>query len=325
MKAIQLRSPGGPEALVETVLDDPVPKPDEAVLEIEAAGVNFIDVYQRTGLYPVPLPAVLGCEGAGKVIAAGAKAGELEPGTRAAFAGPLGAYAERIALPAAKLIPVPDRISSEEAAAAMLQGMTAHYLVRGAYLVKHGDRCLVHAAAGGVGQLLVQFIKYFGGEVFAVTSTHEKALLAKEVGADTVIVSKDEDFESAVLDHTDGAGVNVVYDSVGKDTFEKSSRCLAPLGTLVSYGQSSGSVPPVDLALLSRASLFLTRPRLADYTATRDQLLHRANTVFELMLADRLRVRIDSRFPLSRVREAHKKLESRESAGKILLLPGGRE
>jgi NADPH2:quinone reductase len=289
---------------------------------VRAAGVNFIDVYFRTGLYPRELPFVAGLEGAGVVEALGPGVAGLARGARVAWASAPGSYAQAVLAPAAALVAVPDAVSDETAAAAMLQGMTAHYLVYATRQTRPGDVALVHAAAGGVGLLLVQMLAQAGARVVATCSSAEKERLAREAGAHEVVRYVETDFAQAARALTGGRGCDVVYDSVGRDTFEGSLRSLRPRGLLVLYGQSSGPVPPFELQRLNAlGSLFLTRPSLAHYTATREELLERANAVLGAAAAGRLAVRIGARFPLSEAAEAHRALEARRTTGKVLLLP----
>ena len=323
MRAVRIHAPGGPEKLVYEEVPDPSPGPGEALVEIEAAGVNFIDVYRRTGLYPIALPAINGSEGAGTVVAVGPGVREVAVGDRVAYQGVLGSYAERAVAPANQLVRLPEGVSTKQGAALMLQGMTAHYLACTTYPLERGDTCLVHAAAGGVGLLLCQIAKLRGARVVGTVSTSEKAALAREAGADEVILYVERDFEVEVKRVMAGAGVQVVYDSVGQATFEKSLRCLARRGMMVLFGQSSGPVAPFDPQTLNRlGSLFLTRPNLADYVATREELLERAGQVMNWAREGRLRLRIALELPLSQAAEAHRLLEARSTAGKILLIPG---
>ncbi|HZN10744.1 MAG TPA: quinone oxidoreductase, partial [Blastocatellia bacterium] len=287
-----------------------------------AVGVNFIDVYHRTGLYPLPLPFTPGMEGAGVVEAVGPDVTEVAAGDRVAYAMTPGAYAEYAVVPAWRLVKVPAGVGLEQAAAAMLQGMTAHYLTTSTYPLKAGETALVHAAAGGVGLLLIQMAKAVGARVLGTAGTEAKAQLAREAGADEVILYAEQDFEQEVKRLTGGRGVQVVYDSVGKDTFLKSLNSLAPRGMLALFGQSSGPVAPFDPGLLAqKGSLFLTRPSLAQYAATRDDLLWRAGAVFDWIGAGRLKLRIDRTFPLAEAAEAHRQLEGRKTTGKVLLIP----
>lgn len=322
MKAVRIEAHGGPEVLRLVELPTPKPGPGQVLVGLEAVGVNFIDTYQRSGLYQLPLPAVLGQEGAGRVVGLGADVKTLKVGDRVAFAHVMGAYADSVVIAADRLVPVPDAVTSRVAAAVMLQGMTVQYLVTDTFALRSGHTCLIHAAAGGVGLLLVQAAKLKGATVIGTVSTPEKAQLARGAGADHVINYVEEDFEAAVGRLTGGQGVQVVYDSVGKTTFAKSLNVLAPRGMLVTFGQSSGAIPPFDPLLLSqRGSLFLTRPVLGHYIATRDALLARANETLGWVADGRLKVRIDSEYPLAAVADAHRRLESRQSAGKILLIP----
>jgi len=322
MKAIRVHSIGGPEALIYEDIAKPEPGSGEARVNIEASGVNYIDTYQRSGLYKVPLPFTLGQEAAGTVDAVGAGVAEVKPGDRVAYASALGAYAEYAIVPAWRLVPVPQGVSTQQAAAVMLQGMTAHYLACDTFPLKPGDTALVHAAAGGVGLLLVQVAKMRGARVIGTVSTEDKARLAKQVCADEVILYTQQDFEAEVKRLTNDKGVNVVYDSVGKDTFDKSLNCIKPRGYMVLFGASSGAVPPLDPQVLNaKGSLFLTRPMLAHYTADRAELLKRANDLFEWMRAGKLHVRVDRTFPLADAATAHRHLESRQSMGKLLLIP----
>src|SRR3989449_10805444 len=277
MKAIRVHAPGGPEALRYEAVERPVPGPGQVLVKIEAAGVNFIDVYQRTGHYKVPVPFTLGQEAAGPVAAVGPGVAEPRVGDRVAYTSILGAYAEYAVVPADRVVALPDGVSAKQGAAAMLQGLTAHYLATTTYPLKPGDTCLVHAAAGGAGLLLCQIAKLRGARVLGTVSTREKAALARGAGADEVILYTEQDFETEVKRLTNGAGLQVIYDSVGKTTFEKGLNCLAPRGMMVLYGQSSGPVGPFDPQVLSqKGSLFLTRPTLAHYIAARAELLGRA-------------------------------------------------
>jgi NADPH:quinone reductase len=322
VKAIRVAATGGPEVLRYEDVPTPAPGPGQALVKIDAAGVNYIDVYQRTGLYPVQPPFIPGQEAGGTVTAIGPGVSEVKVGHRVAYCGVLGAYAEYAALPEERLVRLPNGVSTEQAAATMLQGMTAHYLATTTYPLKPGDTCLVHAAAGGVGLLLCQIARIRGARVIGTVSTDEKAELAREAGADEVILYTREDFEAAVKRITGGAGVQVVYDSVGKTTFDKGLDCLALRGMMVLYGQSSGPVAPFDPQLLSRkGSLFLTRPTIAHYTATRDELLTRAGEVLDWVRQGKLAPHIWREFPLAEAAEAHRALEGRRTTGKILLKP----
>ena len=322
MKAIRVHQYGEPENLAMENLPVPKPGKGEALVKLEAIGVNFIDVYQRRGLYRSPLPFTPGNEGSGVVAETGPGVGEVAVGDRVAYAGALGSYAEYAVVPSWRLIKLPDGVDGGLAAAAMLQGMTAHYLTHSTYPLQPGDTCLVHAAAGGVGLLLAQMARRRGARVIGTVSTKEKAELAHAFGADEVILYTERDFESEVRLLTGGKGVQVVYDSVGQTTFEKSLNCLAPRGYLALYGQSSGPVPPFDPQILNtKGGLFLTRPSLGQYTATREELLWRANVVLGWVASGELKVRIAARFPLPEAAEAHRQLSGRKTTGKVLLLP----
>jgi NADPH2:quinone reductase len=322
MKAVRVQTPGGVEALRYEDLEAPSPKAGEALVKIEAVGVNFIDIYIRSGMYKNPLPLTLGQEGAGVIEATGPNVTQVQVGDRVAYSGVAGSYAEYAVVPAARLVKIPDGLGTQDAAAAMLQGMTAHYLAHTTYPLKSGDTALVHAAAGGVGLLLVQMAKRRGARVFGTVSTEDKAKLAREAGADEVILYTQQDFEVEVKRLTDGRGLQVVYDSVAKTTFEKGLNCLAPRGYMVLYGQSSGPVPAFDLAQLgAKGSLFITRPTLGHYTLTREELLQRAGDVLGWIRDGRLKLRIDQTFPLKDAGEAHRRLEGRQSTGKLLLVP----
>jgi NADPH:quinone reductase len=322
MKAIRIHNPGGPEVLTYEEVPTPQPGPGEARVKLAASGVNFIDVYQRAGLYKLNLPFIGGQEGSGVVDAVGDGVKDVKPGDKVAYTSVQASYAEYVIVPVARLIPVPDGVSLEDAAAAMLQGLTAHYLATSTYPLQLGDTALVHAAGGGVGQLLTQIAKKRGARVFGTVSTEEKAELARASGADEIIYYTREDFAEATRRFTDGKGVNVVYDSVGKDTFDKSLDSLRPRGYLVLYGQSSGPVAPVNPQILnSKGSLFLTRPTLVNYIATREELLQRTNELFSWIKEGAVKVRVDKTFPLSEAAEAHRYLEGRHTKGKVLLIP----
>jgi NADPH2:quinone reductase len=322
MKAIQVKQPGGPEAMELANLPVPQPKPNEAVVKLTAAGVNFIDVYFREGRYKAPLPVVLGQEGAGEVTAVGAEVTDLKIGDRVAFAGAFGSYAEYSAVPANRLVRVPQGVSDQQAAAAMLQGMTAHYLAFSTYPLKSGETALIHAAAGGVGLLLTQMAHNIGARVIATVSTEEKAKLARAAGADDVILYTQSDFETETKRLTGNKGVNVVYDSVGKTTFEKGLNVLRPRGMMALFGGSSGAVPPFDLIGLSqKGSLFVTRPSLMHYTASREELVARSESVFGMITSGKLKLRIDHIYPLAEAQRAHQELEGRKTTGKLLLIP----
>ncbi|MGD0567726.1 MAG: quinone oxidoreductase [Candidatus Sulfotelmatobacter sp.] len=322
MKAIQVKQVGGPEAMEVVELPVPQPKPNEVVVKLGASGVNFIDVYHREGRYKVPLPFVPGQEGAGVVTAAGAEANSVEVGERVAWSGPMGSYAEYAALPVDRLVPIPHGVSDQQAAAAMLQGMTAHYLSHDTFPLKKGETALVHAAAGGVGLLLVQMAHNIGARVIATVSTEAKAKLASEAGADEIILYTQADFEVETKRLTGGKGVDVVYDSVGKTTFEKGLNILKPRGMMVLFGGSSGAVPPFDLITLSlKGSLYVTRPTLVNYIATRQELLARSGAVFSMVAAGKLKLRIAHTYPLAEAQRAHRDLEGRKTTGKLLLIP----
>jgi NADPH2:quinone reductase len=303
-------------------LPRPVPGPGQALVKIAASGVNFIDVYFRTGLYKAELPATLGSEAAGTVDSIGPGVADLAPGDRVAYAMARGSYAQYAVVPAAQLVKVPAGVDLQTAAAAMLQGMTAHYLTHSTFALKSGDTCLVHAAAGGVGLLLGQMARRIGARVFGTVSTEAKAQLAKQAGADEVVFYTDQDFEAEVKRLTGGRGVDVVYDSVGATTFDKSLNCLRPRGMLALFGQSSGPVPPFDPNILNaKGSLFLTRPSLGQYCATREELLWRAGDVLGWVASGQLKIRIDRAYPLAEAAQAHRALEGRHTAGKLILIP----
>ena len=322
MRAIRIEATGGPEVMKLQELPTPSPGSGQALVRIEAAGVNFIDIYQRAGAYKLPLPFTPGQEGAGVVEAVGPGVTEVSAGDRVAWAGPVGSYATHQAIPAARLAPVPRGLELKSAAAAMLQGMTAHYLVTDTFPLRPGQMCLIHAAAGGVGQLFCQLASRAGAHVIGTAGGPDKVRVAKQAGAHEVIDYKAQDFEAEVKRITAGAGVHVVYDSVGKDTWEKSLRCLRPRGMLVLFGQSSGNVPPFDPQLLAAGgSLFFTRPTLGTYVLTRDELLHRAGAVLGAIERGELKLAIDQTLPLAQAAKAHELLASRRTAGKLLLLP----
>lgn len=325
MKAVRLHRFGGPEVL--TVEDLATPgaagdlSADTVLIRLAASGVNFIDIYQRSGLYKIELPATLGLEGAGTIVECGSAVLDLAPGARIAFASCPGAYAEYIIAPAQSLVPIPDDLSFEDAAAAMLQGMTAHYLACSTFPLQNGQRCLVHAGAGGVGLLLIQIAKLRGATVYTTVSTEQKARLARAAGADAVILYERDDFLAEVKRLTDNAGVDVVCDSVGRNTFERSLQSLRPRGMLVSFGQSSGPVENFNPRVLNQyGSLFLTRPSLGHYTRTREELLARAGEVLSWIRSGQLKLRIGARFPLIDAAKAHVALEGRETSGKVLLI-----
>ena len=322
MKAIQVKQPGGPEALELVDIPVPQPKPNEALVKIAAAGVNFVDVYYREGRYKVPLPFGAGQEGAGTVTAVGTDVKSIKPGDRVAWTGIQGGYAEYVSAPADRLVATPPGVSDREAAAIMLQGMTAQYLSYTTFPLKRGDTALVHAAAGGVGLLLVQMAHNIGARIIGTVSTEEKARLAREAGADEIILYTQTDFESETKRLTGGKGVDVVYDSVGKTTFEKGLNVLRPRGMMVLYGGSSGAVPPFDPIILTQnGSLHLTRPSLQHYIATREELEARASAVFGMIAAKKLNLRIEHVYALKEAQQAHRDLEGRKTTGKLLLLP----
>jgi NADPH:quinone reductase len=322
MKAIQVKQPGGPEALELVELPIPQPKINGAVVKIAASGVNYIDVNLRSGAYKAPLPFIAGQEGAGVITAVGDEVKSLKIGDRVAWSGILGSYAEYVAAPAEALVPVPAEVSERDAAAAMLQAMTAHYLCNDAYPLKAGETALVHAAAGGVGLLLVQMAHHRGARVIGTVSSEPKAELAREAGADEVILYTQTDFEAASKQLTGGTGVDVVYDSVGKATFDKSMNVLRPRGMLVLYGASSGPVPPVDPQMLAqKGSIYMARTTLAHFTATRAELLARSGAVFAMIAGGKLKLRIAHAYPLGQAQQAHRDLEERRTTGKLLLIP----
>jgi NADPH2:quinone reductase len=321
MKAIQVKQVGGPEVMELVELPVPQPKPNEVVVKIAASGVNFVDVYYREGRYEAPLPLVVGQEAAGTVSTVGSEVTSVKVGDRVAQAAILGSYAEYQAVPADRLVKIPEGVSDRQAAAVMLQGMTAHYLAYDTFPLKSGETALVHAAAGGVGSLLVQMAHNLGVRVIGTVSTEEKAKLAREAGADDVILYTQQDFEVETKRITGGKGVDVVYDSVGKTTFEKGLNVLRPRGYMVLFGGSSGAVPPFDLIQLSqKGSLFVTRPSLGHYMITTEELQRRASAVFGMILAGKLKVRIAHMYPLKDAKQAHQDLEGRKTTGKILLL-----
>lgn len=322
MKAMRVHKYGGPEVLILDEIPTPEPKAGEARVKIEAIGLNYIDIYQRTGLYPLPPPFTLGMEGAGVVDAVGDNVTEVQKGDRVAYSMVLGSCAEYAIVPAWKLAPIPADVGVKSAAALMLQGMTAHYLTHSTYTLRKGETALVHAAAGGVGLLLVQMAHHLGATVMGTVSTEAKAALAKEAGADHVILYTQTDFAAEVKKLTEGRGVHVVYDSVGQSTFSKSLDCLRPRGTMALFGQSSGPVPPFDPAILvAKGSLFLTRPSLIHYTLDRAELLKRAADLFAWTASGKLKLRIEKSFPMSEAAEAHRQLEGRKTTGKVLLIP----
>ena len=320
MKAILIRQTGGPEVMAVAEVPIPEPKPGEALVRVRASGVNFIDVYYREGRYKTDLPFIDGQEGSGIVERVGLGVSDVKPGDTVAWCSVLGSYAEYAAVPAEKLVKVPEGMDLKQAAAVMLQGMTAHYLAHSTFLLKAGDIALVHAAAGGVGSLLTQMAAQAGARVIATVSTEEKEKLAREAGAANVIRYTEADFEAETKRLTGGRGVDVVYDSVGRTTFEKSLRSLRPRGLLALFGGSSGAVPPFDLIELSKlGSLFVTRPTLKDYIATREELAWRAGEVLGAVQAGKLKVRMEYSYPLAEAAQAHRDLEARKTTGKLLL------
>jgi NADPH2:quinone reductase len=322
MKAIRIETTGGPEVLQLADIPIPEPKPNEAIVKIAASGVNFIDCYFREGRYPAQLPITLGQEAAGTVTAVGADVHNVKPGHRVAYASVQGSYAESAAVPAERLVIVPDAIDLKIAAAVMLQGMTAHYLVHSTYPLRAGETAIVHAAAGGVGLLLVQMAKALHAHVIGTAGSREKAQLARDAGADEVIVYTESDFESEAKRITGGSGVDVIYDGVGKSTFDADLNLLRPRGCLALFGASSGAVPPFDpIKLSQKGSLFLTRPTLANYIAKREELEQRAGDLFAMIGAGNLKVRIHKEYALADAAQAHRDLEGRRTMGKLLLVP----
>jgi NADPH2:quinone reductase len=322
MKAIQVQKCGGHEVLTLVDLPAPKPKPNEAIVKVSAAGVNFIDVYIREGTYPSSLPFVIGQEASGIVSEIGADVKSFKAGDRVAYTGIRGSYAEYAAVPADRLVPLPPGITEQQAAAAMLQGMTAHYLVYDTYPLKKGETALIHAAAGGVGLLLVQMAKNIGARVIATVGTEEKAKLARTAGADEVILYAQQDFEVETKRLTDGKGVHVIYDGVGKTTFDKNLNVLRPRGYLALFGAASGPVPLFDLSRLAqKGSLFITRPTLLHYIAAHEELQKRATDVLTMIATGKVKLRIEHIYPLREAQQAHRDLEGRKTTGKLLLLP----
>jgi NADPH2:quinone reductase len=322
MKAIQVQKHGGPEVLTLVDIRVPTPKPNEALVKIAASGVNFIDVYFREGRYAATLPFVDGQEAAGTVSEIGAEVKTVKPGDRVAYTNALGSYAEYAAVPADRLVRVPDAVKPEQAAAAMLQGMTAHYLVNTTYPLKKGETALIHAAAGGVGLLLVQMAKQTGARVIGTAGTADKIKLAREAGADEMINYREQDFEAETKRFTGGKGVDVVYDGVGQSTFDKGLNVLRPRGYMVLFGASSGPVAPVDpIKLLQKGSLFLTRPSLGHYIASREELERRASDVLGMVANGKLKLRIEHVYKLQDAQQAHRDLEGRKTSGKLLVVP----
>jgi NADPH:quinone reductase len=322
MRAIQVSKTGGPEVLELVDLPVSEPKANEALVQIKAAGVNFIDVYFREGRYPAQLPFVVGQEAAGIVAKVGSEVKDVSVGDRVAYVGVQGSYAEFAAASADRLVKIPDELDFNQAAAAMLQGMTAHYLLYSTYPVKQGETTLIHAAAGGVGLLLVQMAKKLGARVIGTVGTKAKADLAREAGADEVINYNESDFEVETRRLTNGKGVNVVYDGVGKSTFDKDLNVMLPRGYVVLFGGASGPVPPLDLIKLSqKGSLFVTRPTLANYIAARSELEWRSSDVLQMIVRGELNLRIHKTYPLEQAAEAHRDLEGRKTSGKLLIVP----
>ncbi|MFC7342651.1 quinone oxidoreductase family protein [Saccharopolyspora griseoalba] len=322
MRAIRVTAHGGPEVLEHTELEAPEPGAGQLLVKVAAAGVNFIDTYQRSGIYSMQLPFTPGSEGAGEVIAAGTGVEDFAVGDRVAWAGAPGSYAEKVLVPADAAVALPDGVDQRTAAAAMLQGLTAHYLISSTYPIRTGETALVHAAAGGMGLLLTQLIKHRGGNVIGTVSTAEKEALAREAGADEVIRYTERDVAAEVDDLTDGRGVDVVYDGVGRSTFEASLASLRTRGMLALFGAASGPVPPVDpQALNSAGSVFLTRPKLGDHLLTRQELEWRAGELLDWIGSGALRIRVGATYPLAEARAAHEDLQARKTTGKLLLLP----
>jgi NADPH:quinone reductase len=322
VKAIRVHATGGPEVLRYEEVPRPSPGPGQALVRVEAVGVNFMEIYQRTGLYPVPVPFIPGSEAAGTVVEIGPKVTTVTGGQRVGSTSFAGAYAEYTVAPADRLVVLPDGVSSRLGAAVMLQGMTAHYLVHSTYRLSREDTCLVHAAAGGVGLLLCQMARRLGARVIGTVSTEEKAALAREAGAHEAILYTQQDFVAETKRLTGGAGVQVVYDSVGKTTFDQGLDCLARRGMMVLYGQSSGPVEPLNPQVLNqKGSLYLTRPTLVHYVATRAELVERASAVLGWVADGTLKVRVGREFPLAAAAEAHRELGSRRTTGKVLLIP----
>jgi NADPH:quinone reductase len=320
MHAIVVDAPGGPETLTYAERPDPRPGPGEALVRVAFSGVNFIDVYHREGRYPQPMPLVPGSEGAGVVVETGDGVTHVSPGDRVAWCSVPGSYAELAVVPERLLVRVPDGVELDIAAAAMLQGLTAHYLTSSTYAIREGDQVLVHAAAGGMGLLLTQLITFLGGRVIGTVSTEEKEQLARQAGADEVIRYDRTPFPPRVRELTGGRGVDVVYDGVGKTTFEGDLQCVRPRAMIALYGASSGPVPPFDLQRLSGlGSLFVTRPTLGHYIADRDELLGRAHDLFGWIAGGQLRIRVSQRYPLAAARQAHEDLEARRTTGKLIL------
>ena len=322
MKAIRVHTQGGPEVMKLEEIAEPTAGAGQAVVKIEAAGLNFVDVYFRSGMYKAPLPLTPGLEAAGTVTAVGPGVTDLKPGDRVAYTGISGSYAQVNVCPADRLVKLPDKLTFRDGAAAMLQGMTAHYLTRSTYPLKKGDTALVHAAAGGMGLLLTQMAKMFGATVIGTVSTEEKAALAKQAGADHVILYSKQDFEAEVKRITDGRGVDVIYDGVGATTFDKGLNCLRPRGVMALYGAASGPVGPLDLQRLNAGgSLFVTRPSLNHHIVSREELLQRSGDVLGWIRDGKINLRVETTFPLEKAPDAHRALEGRQTTGKVLLIP----
>jgi NADPH2:quinone reductase len=322
MKAIRIHAPGGPDVMRLDDVPQPAPKTGEALVKVDAAGLNYIDVYFRSGQYKAEYPLTLGLEAGGTVMAVGSNVSEVKVGDKVAYTGVPGAYAEYAVVPAARLVVLPAGVSTKQGAAAMLQGMTAHYLATSTYPLKKGDTCLVHAAAGGVGLLLCQMAKMRGARVIGTVSTDEKAKLAREAGADEVILYTRQDFEAEVKRLTNNQGLQVVYDAVGKTTWDKSLNSLAPRGMIALYGQSSGPIGTIDPGILNtKGSLFLTRPSLNHHIASRQELTQRAGEVLGWIASGALKLRMEFEFPLKDAGAAHRALEGRQTTGKVLLVP----
>ena len=322
MKAVCFHAHGGPEVLSYEDVPDPQVGPGQVLVKVEAIGLNYIDTYHRDGLYPVELPCIPGVEAAGQIAALGEGVSNVSVGDQVAYAGAMGSYAELAAVPADHLVPLPEGVSAEVGAAAMLQGITAHYLSHGSYPLKGGDTALIHAGAGGVGLLLIQMAKMRGARVLTTVSTGEKEALARAAGADEVIRYTEVNFADEVMRLTEGLGVDVVYDSVGKTTFDQGLDVLRPLGYMVLFGQSSGPVPPLDPGILNtKGSLFLTRPTMAHYIQKREALLERAGDVLNWIGSGKLDLRIGDRFALADAADAHRALQGRKTTGKVILLP----
>jgi NADPH:quinone reductase len=320
--AIRIEQHGGPEVMKWEEVDIADPGPGQVRVRNTAVGLNYIDTYQRSGLYPMPMPLILGSEGAGVVEAVGPKVRDLKVGDRVAYSGPIGAYAEALLRPAERLVKVPSGIDDQDAAAMMLKGMTAWYLCRRTYRVKEGDTVVVHAAAGGVGQILSQWVKHLGATVIGTVGSEEKAALAKKAGCKHVIVTPKEKVSERVKEITKGKGVPVVYDGVGKDTFMDSLDCLAPLGLMASFGNASGAVPPVNIGILAqKGSLFLTRPTLGNYIATREELETAARELFSVIKKGAVKIKINQTYPLREAAQAHIDLQNRKTTGQTVLLP----